>query len=91
MIDFGAILSSLKLAEFAYGKIKGRLTKKQRSEIVKQAEHLIQVANADQIRKYDTAERQNIRGIVAHKLGKKWAPKRMKTGKKASRKVSRRR
>ena len=55
-------MASLKLAEFAYGQIKRKLSKKQRNEIVRQAERLIQVASLDEIRKYDTRERRKIGG-----------------------------
>ena len=65
MIDVAAILSSLKLIEFGYTQLKGKLTKKQRAEIVKQAERLVTIATAEDIQRYDTPQRQQIRTMSA--------------------------
>jgi hypothetical protein len=60
MIDFGAILAGLKLAEFAYTKAKDTLTKRQKAKIVQQAERLVRIANEDELRQFDTEDRRRV-------------------------------
>lgn len=61
MIDFSAILSSLKLTEWAFQKIRGAFTARQKQEIVKHAERLIELASMDDIQRYDTPNRKGVR------------------------------
>ena len=72
-VVINVVLSSLKLADFALEKIKGKLSKKEKKQVVQQAERLIMTATDGDVAKYDTAERTAIRRLepIAHTYKKR--------------------
>jgi hypothetical protein len=78
-------LASLKLAEFGFERIKERLSKKQKDQFARQAQHLVQAASMEDIRKYDTSERRRISGLTVP-AGKRKARPKVGAAKKVARK-----